>query len=207
MGKLIPSQGDLKELRPDDYEALKGQILELGFSEPINVWKHKGKYRILNGHQRALTVKKMIDEGFKCGPLPVSLTEAADWNEAARKILGLTSQFGHVDEDGLTEFLKDSDISPEELRQFRLLDINTEKFIDSFEPDVPEENDEADVPENPEISQVRTVQLFFDEVTAEKFSAMIEELKIKHGTNSLTETVLMAVEAADARNNGIHGWT
>jgi len=206
--KLLPTQGDLKELRPADYEDFKFQILELGFSEPITVWKHEGKYRILNGHQRALTVKKMVEEeDYECPPLPISFCDAKDFNEAKRKILSMTSQFGHVTDEGLTEFLKDSDISPEEIRQFRLVDVNTEKFINQFNAQLPDENAEAETPGNPVLSQVRTVQLFFDEASADKFQEMIEALKTKYKTTALTETILMAVEAADARHHGIHGWT
>lgn len=52
LSKLNEFQGDLKELTPVNYEKFKAELLHLGFSEPISVWKNKEKYYILNGHQR-----------------------------------------------------------------------------------------------------------------------------------------------------------
>ena len=55
INKLKPLQGKLKKLSDSNYEKLKTEILETGFSEPISVWDDNGTLRILNGHQRLAT--------------------------------------------------------------------------------------------------------------------------------------------------------
>ena len=197
--KLSPTQGDLKELTTEGYEKLKAQILELGFSEPISVWKNGKKLHVLNGHQRLETVRRMIeDEGYKCGPLPVSLVEADDLNQAKRKILALTSQFGHIDDDGLTEFLKGTDIELDELNKYELVDVNVAKFIDEFEAPDTEGNADVETEENvvPQLAQVKTVQLYFDTETADEFQSYLDKISEKYKTESITETILLAVKRA-----------
>lgn len=193
---LVEGQGDLKELTDESYEKLKNQIIKLGFSEPISVWKNKKELMVINGHQRLAAVKRMITEGWACPPIPVSFVEAKNVSQAKRKILSLTSQFGKIDDEGLSEFLADSDISIDELGDFPLPDINMKKFIEGFRPEVNPEDLPEFSPDDPIESQVKTIQLFFDIKTAEEFQVMINKIKEKRGTESLASTVLLAVNTA-----------
>jgi ParB-like chromosome segregation protein Spo0J len=104
--KLKPLQGRLKKLSDVNYNKLKTEILETGFSEPISAWKDKGTYRILNGHQRLATLRKLKDEGHTIPQIPISLVEAKDMDEAKRKVLALTSQYGEMTNEGLKEFIE-----------------------------------------------------------------------------------------------------
>lgn len=199
--KLIPLQGDLKELTDESYEKFKANILELGFSEPISIWKHKRKIHILNGHQRLETIKRMVEnEGYSVKPLPVSIVEAADLNEAKRKILSLTSQFGKVDEKGLAEFIDEAQIPAEDLRKYDLQNVNLDKFIEAQTKPVDiEENPEPEIKDEGEpqkLSQVKTVKLYFDTKTANEFQDKLDIIQERHDTESITETILLAVKMA-----------
>ena len=103
--ELVPFQGDLKYLSDENYTKLKNQILKLGFSEPISVWRNGGKKLILNGHQRVQTLIKMSQEGYTVPEVPINIIQAIDEAEAKRKILSLTAQYGTMTEGGLEEFI------------------------------------------------------------------------------------------------------
>ncbi len=127
-------QGNLKDLSKESYEKFKKQLLELGFSEPISIWKNKDKNYILNGHQRVRTLKAMREEGIHIPPeLPVNLVEAKDLKEAKKKVLALTSQYGQITDDGLYEFAEMAGITFEELKtDFRLPEIDLDKYEKQF---------------------------------------------------------------------------
>jgi len=137
--RLTAFQGDLKSLHKDDYEKLRKQILELGFSDPIAVWKSQGSNFILNGHQRFRVIETMAGEGYRVPDLPVVLVHADDFKQAKRKVLALTSQYGKIDKQGLYEFLHEADIDAEELdTDFKLSGIDPEKFLNEFYEDEPD---------------------------------------------------------------------
>lgn len=133
---LTVIQGDLKSLDEKNYNRLKNHILKYGFSDPFRVWKgtdkHKGKNCILDGTQRFRTISKMVtEEGYKLdgdGTFPVDWIKAKNYKEAKRILLGLASQFGKVDKQGLYEFLMDTDLTLEELDDFNFAELKLEKF-------------------------------------------------------------------------------
>jgi len=132
--KLLPLQGTLKDLSCENYTKLRREILELGFSEPFSVWKNDKKTYLLNGHQRHRVIKKMIEEeGFTCPDLPISLVEASSLQEAQKKILALTSQYGQITKQGLYDFMMDSGLSLDEVaNSFRFPEINMGDFTMEF---------------------------------------------------------------------------
>lgn len=138
--ELIPFQGDLKILTEENYFKLRDEILEDGFSEPISVWKKmmKGKKAvclyILNGHQRHAALKRMREDGWKIPKLPVSFVEASDEKSAKRKVLALTSQYGTMTTDGLTNFMKEAGLKITALDKFSFPEINLPEFRLQFEP-------------------------------------------------------------------------
>jgi hypothetical protein len=150
--QLIPFQGNLKDLSEENYEKLKGEILSLGFSEPFSAWRSEEKLHLLNGHQRHRVISKMIAEGYNCPKLPISLVEADSFEEARRKVLALTSQYGEITGQGLYEFAMDSGLTPEEIKaRFRFPELN----LDSWELEFFKDNsadpqcDEDEAPEPP----------------------------------------------------------
>ncbi len=135
---LVAFQGELKSLSKTNYEKLRKEILELGFSEPISVWRHDGKHFILNGHQRLRTIQQMVEkEGYTCPPLPVTWVEADDFRQAKRKVLALTSQFGRIEDEGLFEFMSQAEISIAELAaSFDFAGFNLDHFAEGYFSDV-----------------------------------------------------------------------
>ena len=130
-------QGELKSLARPNYEKLKKEILELGFSEPLSVWESKELQLgsdmpviyVLNGHQRLRTVRQMEQEGYVIPPLPIVFIEADSPEQAARKCLALTSQFGQIEHDGLYEFMHQHGIGIDELeKSFRFPEVKMSTF-------------------------------------------------------------------------------
>ena len=130
--ELVPFQGNLKDLSKENYAKLKKEIIELGFSEPISVWKNDGN-KILNGHQRLRVIKQMVEkEGYACPPLPVNYIQAKDKKEAMRKVLALTSQYGELKLEGLEEVMAIAEIEwpqVEECYRFPELDHDLKKLL------------------------------------------------------------------------------
>ena len=200
-------QGNLKSLTNEDYLRLKKQVEDLGFSEPISVWKNGKNYFILNGHQRLRTIQKMMEDGYECPPLPCNLIDAKTKEEAKRKLLALTSQYGKIERQGLYEFLQDTDIKPEELfTNFRFPEIDLPSFTEEFFVDkVPDPLDMGgtsldDLPPNTAPlgdgtapSHVKMVQLFFNEETHPEFISYCDELQERYGPENITDTVMKAV--------------
>lgn len=138
LDEFVWFQGELKVLSEQNYEKLKYQILELGFSEPVSVWIDGNDLKLLNGHQRILTLKKMRDEGYRIPHVPYSVVEAENEEQARRKVLSLTSHFGKITESGLAQFIHDTSISVEELFDFALPDVNLDNLPDIKESTVSE---------------------------------------------------------------------
>jgi len=149
--KLIPFQGNLKDLSLENYSRLKREITQLGFSEPISIWEHGKKSYILNGHQRLRVLRKMRDEGATVPDIPVTIVQAKTIKEAKKKVLALTSQFGEMTNQGLYEFMSEADLAFDvDIKDhFRFPEIDLEKFEDEFfkQPDPEKEALEDEVPE------------------------------------------------------------
>lgn len=126
-------QGNLKTISPDNLDILKQRILKYGFDAPIFVW---GNY-ILDGHQRLAAIQSLIDEGYAVPKegLPVCEIKAKNMADAKKRLLGYISQYGHITQSGLDEFLDGLDLA----------EISTEIDLPGF--DLP---DEPYMPENKE---------------------------------------------------------
>lgn len=143
-------QGKLKDLSIDNYKKLKGEILKRGFSDPILIWKNKGKNYILSGHQRYRVLVKMHQDGFHVPKIPCIEIRAKDSKEAKHKVLAMASQYGHISGQGLYEFISDSKIDlPELVDSFEFPEINFKGFIKEYfeeEPKTKKENKEKVCP-------------------------------------------------------------
>lgn len=141
--KLIEYQGELKILDEFNYEKLRKNILTDGFSAPIFVWPNQDKFYILDGHQRIRVIRVLAAEGYIIPDLPVVLIHAKDHDDAKKRLLSLTSQFGKVDGQGLYEYLIKNNIDPRELEDtYRLQEVKTQKFMAEYfdfpQPEIPE---------------------------------------------------------------------
>lgn len=131
---LADFQGTLKVLSDESYQRLRTSILTLGFSFPVQAWRHKGKVHILDAHQRISVLKRLRDEeGFAVPPLPVSWVQATSRGEAAKKLLAATSQYGEVTNEGLFEFMRAYKIDiPDVMTSFRFPEIDLKAFEGAF---------------------------------------------------------------------------
>ena len=133
---LTDFQGNLKDLAEEDYQRLKKDILDLGFSEPVSVWlSPDGTHNILNGHQRVKALRRMRDEGFAIDGVPASMILAESLQQAKRKVLSLTSQFGRMTGQGLRDFIEEAQIPIQEINEnYRFQEIDMPRFIEEFFP-------------------------------------------------------------------------
>lgn len=100
---LEPLQGELKTLSKREYNKLKKSLLEHGIIVPFFVWQESGK--LLDGHQRQ---RVMINEGWLID-VPVVYISATDEQDAKRKLLVISSQYGRVSQEGWDAFTFDLD--------------------------------------------------------------------------------------------------
>lgn len=145
---LNPFQGELKSLSKKNYQKLRKEIIDLGFSEPIAVWRHNRKLNILNGHQRLRVLSEMKrKDGYKIPPIPIVEVEAKNKKEAKLKVLALTSQYGEMSDEGLYEFMNTSSLSMDDLKEsFSFPEINLQRFEFSY---FDKKSEQDDVPEKP----------------------------------------------------------
>lgn len=102
--RLLEFQGNLKRLSEKNREKLIGSICTKGFIAPLFVWDDAGDWKLLDGHQRLKTLLWMRQNGWDIPMLPVDVIEADDEQDAKRKLLAITSQYGEFDIDGYMEF-------------------------------------------------------------------------------------------------------
>lgn len=102
--RILEFQGGLKELSKENEKKLRNSILKFGFIAPLFLWDDHGEWRLLDGHQRLKTLLKMREEGYDIPMLPVDYIEADSEEDAKRKLLQITSQYGEFTVEGFEEF-------------------------------------------------------------------------------------------------------
>jgi len=142
MAELQRFQGDFKSLHADQYAKLKQSIEEKGFFAPLFVWKE----HILDGHQRLNVLEK---EGWDTdGGIPVVEIEAEDEQDAAEKLLLLSSTYGKIDPQGLYEFAETKGVDLTEFTLPDLPDLDMDEFIAEYAPEAGDGTGDAEaVPE------------------------------------------------------------
>lgn len=150
LDSLVEFQGELKSLSEENYQKLKSEILQTGFAFPIYVWQSKdGINYILGGHQRTRTLRKLQKEGHEIPLIPCVLIEADNVKQAKRRIVQDVSQYGHVEKDGLYEFMNgESELSLEDLKNsFDLPGIDLDSFAIEYLEDntVPQGEDDENI--------------------------------------------------------------
>jgi hypothetical protein len=105
LDRLLPLQGTLKALPEENHARLRTSILKHGITFPFFVWRKRGKYFIIDAHQRDKVLQRLGAEGWTIPPVPVAWIEARDEREAREKILLCNSQYGQMTVSSLGEFL------------------------------------------------------------------------------------------------------
>lgn len=129
---ILDFQGALKTLSTANYEKLKKQIIENGFSAPIFVWKNDGKFYCLDGTQRRLTLAKLKEAGYKVPDLPCVEIFAKTKLEAKKKLLSYVSQFGKVDKQGLYQYIIEAELDIGDMADFEIPEVNMEEFSQEY---------------------------------------------------------------------------
>ena len=121
-------QGNLKTLRESEKTKLKNSILENGFNAPLFTWL--GHNFILDGHQRLIAVKELLEEGhtLKNKALPYIEIEAETREQAAGMVLTYNSQYGHMKESGLLEFVEEFNLNIGELKEITNLELDLSRI-------------------------------------------------------------------------------
>jgi hypothetical protein len=102
--RIVEFQGELKKLSKENENKLRNSILKHGFIAPFFVWDDHGEWKLLDGHQRLKTLLKMREEGYDIPMLPVDYIEADSEEDAKRKLLHISSQYGEFTTDGFENF-------------------------------------------------------------------------------------------------------
>jgi len=112
---LVPLQGDLKTLSPENLEKLKKSITKYGFTAPGFVWKSGKTLYAMDLHQRLKALGSLFSEGYEIPDIPIVYIQAKNKKEAKEKLLHITSQYGEFSKQGIIDYVYDADIAMAEL--------------------------------------------------------------------------------------------
>ena len=133
LASIQPFQGALKSLSEENFNRLRALILANGITSPIHVWKNAGKLWNLDGHQRVLVLGELAKDGYQIPAVPIVYVEAKDEKHAKRILLSNVAQFGHVESQGLYEFMTQAELPMEELAgHFDIPGIDMGKFDEEY---------------------------------------------------------------------------
>lgn len=152
---LHPFQDDIKTMTPSTLKKLENVIISQGFSEPIAVWQNDGRNWILNGHQRHTALQSLRSRGWFVPPVPVALVDAADEDDARKKVITLASQFGDFNQDHLLEFVAKAKLDTDWLKNNARLAAGDFKWPVLVTP-----TDEDETPEPSPVEIVQRGELF-----------------------------------------------
>ena len=109
VSELKDFQGPLKDITSENLDKLKKSIVKFGFSAPVFVWDNDGVNNILDGHQRLKAVISLQADGYHVPDLPVVYIDASSEEEAKKKLLHISSQYGDFTQQGFQHFTMDID--------------------------------------------------------------------------------------------------
>jgi DNA modification methylase len=136
--KIIPIQGDLKDLTETNYQKLKKSIEQNGFKIPAFVWKPaKNEEAIIDGAPFAITkgglynldshqrIRVLTKEDATPREIPYVLIHAENFQDAKKTLLLISSQYGTLTAEGFDTFAFDLDDKwIKEQLNFDTLDLN-----------------------------------------------------------------------------------
>lgn len=129
------TQGELKFLSEENYKKLKRNIEKHGFDIPVYCWIDKeGTKHLLDGHQR----KHVLETEGWYEPVPYLVIKAKSIEQAAERLLEITSQYGTITQEGIDQFIATFDLPEMEIQELTNFD-----GVFQFPIESPEEEPEA----------------------------------------------------------------
>ena len=81
--KLNSFQEDIKSVPKERYEELRASLLKYGITFALHVWFNKGKYYLIDGHQRVFTLNLLKEnEGVEVPDIPVAVIQAKSFGSS-----------------------------------------------------------------------------------------------------------------------------
>lgn len=186
---LEPMQGNLKDLSTENFEKLRRQILDRGFSAPFFVWDDGESYKLMDGHQRLRALKQMRSEGYEIPMLSAIEISAKNEDDARGKLFGLASQFGEVTSQGLYELMNEWQIDVDQIMSdYRMPEIDMSEFKSEFFEELDTSDTDDAAPEVPKVPKSKLGDIW-----------TLGEHRLMCGDSTSLEAVekLMAGEKAD----------
>lgn len=136
--KLEPLQNDdLKTMTKGELEALIASLVARGITSALEVWDNKGRYKLLDGHQRLRAFPILEKRGYKVPPIPCLVVAAKSEKEAREILLSNVSQYAKVSDEGLYKYMHDTGMKFEQLqKEFVIPGVDLESFGASYFKDV-----------------------------------------------------------------------
>ena len=137
------TQGELKFLSEENYKKLKRTVEKHGFDIPVYVWiDENGIKHLLDGHQR----KHLLETEGWFNPIPYLVIKADSLEQAAERLLEITSQYGTITQEGLDEFMAKFELPEMEMQEL----TNFDGIFNFDLPQIPEQETELEV--EPDVS-------------------------------------------------------
>ena len=116
LSALTEFQGGLKKRTDDDIKKIEKSIHDYGFATPFFVWKHEGKNKVLDGHWRLQTLKRMAAKGEEIPALPVVYIDCPNEQAAKNILLRICSTYGEMTAESVRDFIKELEIAFDDIR-------------------------------------------------------------------------------------------
>ena len=153
-------QGELKTMTRESFEDLKETILNDGITFAFHVWKNPetNLWMIIDGHGRCELLRHLVNvEGYICPDIPCAEIQADTFRDAKKLVLNSTAVYHQTTKQGLYEFISDIGMSVDDLKKFKIPEINFDSFKAEFYSniDVPiEEPQEKEGPKKKDFTPI-----------------------------------------------------
>lgn len=153
-------QGDLKDISENDLDNLCKEIVETGFAFSPHVWKNPadGTWNIVDAHQRKKALCRLEERGYSIPKFHTIEVEADSFEQAKRRVLQGTSNYGKMTERGLADFAKIGGIKFETLGNFRFPEVKLSAVQTHLRSG--NEKNEDEVPEPPKVARTKRGELW-----------------------------------------------
>ncbi len=210
---LIPDAGNVRRRDDRAKRTLNASLAQFGPARSIVIDGNdvvRAGNGTLEAAQNAGVTEVLV---VKRNPNQLVAVKVDDWSPTEATAYSLadnrTVDLGQFDDQGLAEVLRSLQSEQFDMSSVGFNEVEIDQLVERLSKDIagPLEfsgspGDSRDVPVDhqsgePNFSQVRMVQLFFDGKTHEEFQDIIARLETEYGTTTVTDTVLECLRRAD----------